>query len=113
MQMFFIQSGHTVEVAHTGSAGIEVARQFRPEVVLCDIGLPDFDGYAVARALRQEIVLKEVCLIAISGYGQEEDQRQANEAGFDVHLTKPVELDHLQQILAKLNLKDFEAEAGG
>jgi CheY-like chemotaxis protein len=71
----------------------------RPEVVLCDIGLPGMDGYEVARAFRGDPELRSAYLIALTGYGQEEDQRQAREAGFDVHMTKPVDPDALRRIL--------------
>jgi CheY-like chemotaxis protein len=95
--------GHAVDVAFNGPEGIEAARHFAPEVVLCDIGLPGgMDGYAVARTLRKEPTLAGVYLIAMSGYGQVEDQRRAKEAGFDVHLIKPVESIELQQALASL-----------
>jgi len=102
LEMFLVNQGHAVEVAHSGPAGIEAARRFRPEVVLCDIGLPQLDGYDVARALRAEDELDGVCLIAVTGYGQGVDQRNARVAGFDRHLTKPVNLDELHDILAEL-----------
>ena len=111
-QMFLVGSGHTVEVAHDGQTGIEMARRFRPEVVLCDIGLPGLDGYAVCRALRLEPQLKEVYLIAVTGYGQEEDQLRARVAGFDSHLTKPIDLSGLERTLAGLNLATSEPTSG-
>jgi len=101
MEMFLSDSGHTVEIAHTGPTGIEVARRFRPEVVLCDIGLPELDGYEVARTLRQEQG-NGLVLIAITGYGQQSDRRRARGAGFDNHLTKPVDLDELNRLLVRL-----------
>ena len=110
--MFLVGSGHTVEVAHDGQTGIETARRFRPEVVLCDIGLPGIDGYAVCRALRLEPQLKDAYLIAVTGYGQEEDQLRARVAGFDSHLTKPIDLSDLERILAGLNLARFEPTSG-
>ncbi len=92
--------GHEVVVAHDGQEGLEKARQLRPHVVLCDIGLPGaLDGYAVARAFRDDPDLRCVRLIALTGYGQEEDQRRAREAGFDFHLTKPADPDILQGLL--------------
>ncbi len=99
MRMLLKRLGHTVEVAHTGLEGIDVTRRFHPDVVLCDIGLPGMDGYAVARALRQESELHDIYMVAITGYGQRDDQRRSLEAGFDVHLTKPVDLKNLQQLL--------------
>ncbi|MGE5302765.1 MAG: ATP-binding protein [Alphaproteobacteria bacterium] len=91
--------GHEVEVAHSGPEGIESARRLRPDIVLCDIGLPGMDGYAVARAMREDPGLADVCLLAITGYGQVEDQRRSLAAGFDMHLTKPVDLKKLQELL--------------
>jgi signal transduction histidine kinase/CheY-like chemotaxis protein len=79
--------GHEVEVAYSGGAGIEKARRWRPDVVLCDIGLPGVTGYDVARALRDE--QRGLRLVAVSGYAQEEDVRKATEAGFDAHIAKP------------------------
>jgi two-component system, chemotaxis family, CheB/CheR fusion protein len=93
-------AGHEAEVAPNGEEGIEKARQFRPDVVLCDIGLPGMDGYGVARALRADAALQSAYLIALTGYGQEEDRRRAVEAGFDAHLTKPADFDALRKLLA-------------
>jgi CheY-like chemotaxis protein len=95
--------GHPVEVAYAGPAGVEAARRFRPQLVLCDIGLPgDMDGYAVARALRQESATAGAYLVALTGFGQEEHIQRAHEAGFDRHMTKPVELNDLNKLLAGL-----------
>jgi CheY-like chemotaxis protein len=67
---------------------------------LCDLGLPGMDGYQVARELRRHPATAHAHLIAISGYGQEEDERRALEAGFDRHLTKPIDIPELQHLLA-------------
>jgi CheY-like chemotaxis protein len=69
---------------------MEVARRIRPAIVLCDVGLPERDGYAIAADLRADSELAAVPLIAISGYGGAEDQARSRRAGFDLHLTKPV-----------------------
>ena len=103
-QKLLMACGHTVEVAHTGEAALEMAKRFRPEVVLCDIGLPGMDGYSVARELRQDPALAESFLIAATGYGTFADQRRAREAGFDVHLRKPIDFDELQRIFSSLTL---------
>jgi signal transduction histidine kinase/CheY-like chemotaxis protein len=92
--------GHEVEVAASGEDGLRQAEFFEPEAVLIDIGLPGLDGYEVARRLRQSAGSSAARLVAISGYGQEEDRRRSREAGFDDHLTKPVDLETLRSILA-------------
>jgi CheY-like chemotaxis protein len=101
MRMFMTRRGHTIEVAHTGREGIETARRFRPEVILCDIGLPEFDGYKVAQQLRQEGELKGAYLIGVSGYGQEQDKQRAWESGFDAYLVKPINLLDVETLMAK------------
>jgi signal transduction histidine kinase/methanogenic corrinoid protein MtbC1 len=94
--------GHEVEVADSGPAGLEMARAWRPEVVLCDLRLPGMDGFAVAHALRADPTTATATLIAISGYGQDEDRQRCLEAGFDRLLTKPVHPDELQRTLGEL-----------
>lgn len=86
-------------MAYTGSQRLEAAHQFRPEVVLCDIGLPGMDGYAVARRLREDPGTASSRLVALTGYGRDEDRQLAEEAGFDLHLVKPVAPDELRQHL--------------
>jgi two-component system CheB/CheR fusion protein len=92
--------GHQVEVAHDGPAGTRKARELRPEVVLCDIGLPGMDGYQVARAFRRDEALRSACLVALTGHSLAEDIAHAREAGFDHHLAKPAALEVLDAILA-------------
>jgi PAS domain S-box-containing protein len=92
--------GHEAEAAYAGPAALELAPRFRPDVVLCDIGLPGLDGFEVARALRQHPATQRAYLVAQTGYGQDEDRRRTRAAGFDQHLRKPVELDELQRLLA-------------
>ncbi len=102
LRLLLALSGHEVHVAHNGQTGIEAAHAFRPAVVLCDLGLPGgISGYDVARALRQDPATAPFRLIAISGYGQPEDQARARAAGFDLHLTKPVDPIELQQRLVQ------------
>ena len=92
--------GALVETAGCGVEGVSAAQRGRPAVVLCDIGLPDIDGMEVARRLRASDALTGTRLIALTGYGQAEDVRQAIAAGFDAHVTKPVNLDQLMALLA-------------
>ncbi|HXG12062.1 MAG TPA: ATP-binding protein [Gemmataceae bacterium] len=94
-------AGHDVWVSYHGLAALEAARAFRPDVVLLDIGLPYLDGYEVARRLRREPGLANVLLVAMTGHGQEQDRRRAEEAGFDAHCIKPVNLDTLHALLAR------------
>ena len=91
--------GHRVEEASTGAEGLDVARRRGPEIVLIDLGLPGIDGYAVARALRSTPGGEGLLLIAITGYGRPSDRQRAQEAGFDVHLTKPVSPPELAALL--------------
>ncbi|HEY6098951.1 MAG TPA: ATP-binding protein [Anaeromyxobacter sp.] len=92
--------GHVVAVAYDGAEGVARAREFRPEVVLCDIGLPGTDGYAFARALRADCAFRGVVLLALSGYARPEDVQRATQAGFDGHLAKPASLERLEAALA-------------
>ena len=101
MRMLLKHLGHDVRIAHSGPAGVVTATDWSPEVVLCDIGLPGgMDGYGVARALRENSNLDGLLLIALTGYGRDEDQLKAKEAGFDFHMTKPVDFTALQQAVA-------------
>ncbi|MFO0930514.1 MAG: ATP-binding protein [Gemmataceae bacterium] len=92
--------GHNVRVAYSGPDGVQEAVDWRPEVILSDIGLPGLDGYGVARALRQNPATATARLIAITGYGQKDDHRLARESGFDHVMTKPAEPAVLLELLA-------------
>jgi DNA-binding response OmpR family regulator len=91
---------HRVCVAYDGRTAIEVYRRQRPAVVLLDIGLPDVDGYDVARALKREA--HQAIVVALTGYGEDGDRRAAEEAGFDRHFVKPVDLRELEALLASV-----------
>jgi len=91
--------GHLVKIAHDGATGIRIARELCPDIVLCDLGLPDISGYDVARELRRDESLRSVRLVALSGYAAPEDVARARAAGFDQHLAKPVGLDRLRTVL--------------
>jgi CheY-like chemotaxis protein/nitrogen-specific signal transduction histidine kinase len=92
--------GHEVRTAYDGMAALELAKGDCPDLVFLDIGIPLMDGYQVARQLRAEDDLKGSLLIALTGYGQEDDRRRSQEAGFDLHLTKPLGAEQLQQVLS-------------
>jgi CheY-like chemotaxis protein len=91
--------GHEVAVAYSGPDGVRAAEQYRPDVVLCDIGLPGLDGYGVARKLRGDPATARARLIAVTAYGRDEDRRRSHEAGFEQHLVKPVDPDALRRVL--------------
>ena len=95
-------SGHEVRTAYTGPAGLVVAAECLPDVVLLDIGLPGIDGYEVARRLRQIPRLEAVKIVAMTGYGQEADIRLAQEAGFDSHQVKPIDFMKVEKLLTAL-----------
>jgi CheY-like chemotaxis protein len=99
LREFLELSGHEVELAASGADGLQAARSFHPEVVLCDLGLPGMNGYEVATALRKDPSTSSARLIAVTGYGRDEDRRRSKEAGFDLHLTKPVDPAQLQALL--------------
>ncbi|HET8539910.1 MAG TPA: ATP-binding protein [Anaeromyxobacter sp.] len=91
--------GHEVEVAASAADAVARTRAFLPDVVLCDIGLPDRDGYEVARDIRALPELAGVRLVALTGHALPEDQRRASEAGFEAHLGKPVSPEELERVL--------------
>jgi signal transduction histidine kinase len=93
--------GYVVDVARDGPSALTAALERPPALVLLDIGLPGLDGYEVAQRLRARPGLEQARLVALTGYGQEEDRSRARAAGFDYHLTKPVEPDDLRQLLAR------------
>lgn len=94
--------GNDIRTAHDGFAAIEVAAEFRPDVVLLDIGMPKMNGYETARHMREEVWGKDVLLIAQTGWGQDEDRNLSEQAGFDHHLVKPVDPLALQGLLDEL-----------
>ena len=92
--------GHDVRGAATGPSALEVARAYRPDTILMEVGLPELDGFEVARRLRQSGADAELLLVAVTGYGDEKNRRRSREAGFDLHLLKPVDPEVLQHLLA-------------
>jgi two-component system CheB/CheR fusion protein len=100
LALLLAAQGHEVRRAHSGPEALAVARDFVPEVILLDIGLPGMDGYEVARSVRGDRALRHCQVIAVTGYGRDEDRRRSREAGFDHHLVKPVTLAALKAVLA-------------
>ena len=93
------EAGHDVRVAFNGNAGIDAARMLAAEVVLCDVGLPDMDGYEVARRLRADDATAGARLVALTGFDGEDEQRKARDAGFDRHVVKPIDPFQLEALL--------------
>jgi PAS domain S-box-containing protein len=96
--------GHVVALAHDGRRALELAPKFRPEAVLCDLGLPDIDGFEVARRFRANVALRDAYLVALSGYARPEDVERARAAGFAHHLAKPAQIDEIERVLARAAL---------
>ncbi len=92
--------GHEIRLAHDGHAALAAAREYRPEVILLDIGLPGMDGFAVATELRKE-GLGGRMLVALTGYGEQQDRDRALQVGFDHHLVKPIDPESLQKLLVR------------
>jgi signal transduction histidine kinase/ActR/RegA family two-component response regulator len=92
-------AGHDVKVAHSGKAALAAGGGYRPDVVILDIGMPDMNGYEVARSIRRESWGQSVYLIALTGWGQSADKERAAAAGFDSHLTKPIDADFLSALI--------------
>ncbi len=94
-------TGHKVTLAHDGPEAIETAREIRPDVIMLDLGMPGMSGYEVCRELRKDEAFRDTMLIAQTGWGQERDRERTQEAGFDHHLTKPVDFNELSGLLAR------------
>jgi CheY-like chemotaxis protein len=98
MNLMLTLLGHSVKVATDGVAAVAAAISFEPQIAFLDIGMPRMDGYEAARRIR-EALGKRVVLVALTGWGQDEDKRRSREAGFDHHLTKPPDPDHLERLI--------------
>ena len=94
--------GHVAQVANDGAAALEAMQEFRPQAVFLDLGMPVMNGYQVAQAIRNDRRFDQPLLVALTGWGGEDDRARTRAAGFDLHLTKPVDLDTVQQMLADL-----------
>ena len=95
--------GYTVRVAHCGQDAVATARQFKPQIALLDVGLPDMNGFALARLLKADPQLQQIRLVALSGYAESGDGERPGEAGFDRYLVKPVDVEQLLAVLQGLS----------
>jgi PAS domain S-box-containing protein len=102
LAMVLQRAGHEVVTAYDGLTAVASAQRFTPEVMIVDIGLPGINGYEVARRLRADPAIAKVFLIALTGWGSDDDRRRAAEAGFDVHLTKPIDASVVRKLIAQL-----------
>jgi CheY-like chemotaxis protein len=98
LQQALVLEGHDVEIAPDGKTGLELVLAFDPDVVLCDLGLPDIDGFAFALQVKT-LLRSSAYLVALTGYARVEDVAQAKAAGFDFHLAKPASLDEIARVL--------------
>jgi len=103
--MLLEATGHDVQLAYDGPTALRAAMDFRPNVVLLDIGLPGLDGYEVAKRIREQPTLTNIVLVAMTGYGNSADQRRSDEAGFNHHLVKPADFIKIKGILATYSKK--------
>lgn len=93
--------GHEVVTAHSGDGALEAVEVFSPHIALLDIGMPGMSGYEVAERIRARSAGNRIVLVALTGWGQESDKRRALAAGFDRHLTKPLDLERLRELIAQ------------
>jgi CheY-like chemotaxis protein len=100
LALWLEKQGHTVQIARTGPTGLEMVLAGKPDVVLCDVGLPEMDGVEVCQRVRASTQAgPRPIMVALTGWGMEEDRRRTKDAGFDHHLVKPVSLDLLADVL--------------
>jgi PAS domain S-box-containing protein len=97
-------SGHEVDVAHDGESGLEAATRFTPHIAMLDLGMPGMNGYELARALRGMPRLDRTVLLALTGWGAEEERQRTRAAGFEYHLTKPVDFETLLKLIASIDV---------
>jgi CheY-like chemotaxis protein len=101
LRMLLERFGHRVRVARDGARSLQLACAEVPEVMLVDVGLPGLDGCEVARRVRRIPALRDVWLVALTGWGRDEDRQRTLAAGFDLHLTKPVDPANLRELLVR------------
>ena len=99
--------GHRTATVHDGLEVVEATRHFKPDVILLDVGLPGINGYQAAALLREEALVDHTLMVALTGWGSDAHRRASHEAGFDVHLTKPVESSALLEVLELARRRRF------
>ena len=102
MKMLLDMEGYETRVAYSGAAALQAAKEFSPDVIFCDIGLPEMDGHEIARRMRADPAIASAVLIALTGWGSEAELRKTRESGFDFHMVKPVDSDALLKLLAQI-----------
>ena len=102
MSMLIDQLGGSTRIAHDAEGGLAAIEAFEPDIVFLDIGMPGVDGYEACRRIRQHPWLRHLVVVAVTGWGQAQDKQRALDAGFDAHLTKPVDPTALADVLASL-----------
>jgi len=111
LAMLLKMSGNETRIAYDGLQAVEAARQFHPDVVLLDIGLPKLNGYDACRRIREQPEGKDMVMVALTGWGQEEDRRKSHEDGVDYHIVKPVDYRVLMSLLAEKLAREVEKRA--
>jgi CheY-like chemotaxis protein len=101
MSMLVEQLGGSARMAHDAVSGLSAVQEFQPDVVFLDIGLPGMDGYETCRRIRRQPSEQHIVIVAVTGWGQSQDKQRALDAGFDAHLTKPVDPTELARVLAR------------
>jgi CheY-like chemotaxis protein len=104
-----ILNGFETRIVHDGGRGVAVARAFFPDVIFLDLGLPGMDGFEVARTLRADPSMSACTMVAVTGWGSAEDKRKTQEAGFHLHLTKPVKKAGIDQVFALVKAKGSDS----
>jgi CheY-like chemotaxis protein len=99
MSMLVEQLGGSARTAHDAASGLATVQEFRPDIVFLDIGMPGMDGYEACRRLRQQPSAQHMVVVAVTGWGRPQDKQRALDAGFDAHLTKPVDPSALASVL--------------
>lgn len=102
MQMLLDLEGFETRVAYSGAVALQVAKEFSPDVIFCDIGLPETDGHEIARRMRADPAIASAILIALTGWGAEGELRKTRESGFDFHMVKPVDTNALLELLSQI-----------